>query len=61
MATDTSSGGNTFLGFMVGGLLVVVAVLGFFMFTGGHFSLQNGPPSVNLTVKPPALPKPPTQ
>jgi len=59
MASDTGSGGNTFLGFMVGGLIVVVAILGFFMFTGGHLSLQqNSPPSVNLTVKPPTLPKP---
>lgn len=53
MATDTSSGGgNAFLAFVVGALLVVVAVLGFFMFTGGHMSLQNNPaPSINLNVK----------
>jgi hypothetical protein len=57
MATDTgSSGGNTFLAFIVGGLLVVVAVFGFFMFAGGHISMQNSQPSVNLTVKPPTIP-----
>ena len=63
MTTDTGGGGgNTFLGFMVGALLVVVAILGFFMFTGGHISLQNGgPPTVNLTVKPPVMPKPAAQ
>ena len=59
MTTDTGSGGgNTFLAFIVGGLLVVVAIFGFFMFTRGHVSLQNSQPSVNLTVKPPAMPKP---
>jgi hypothetical protein len=59
MASDTGSGGgNAFLAFVVGGLLVVVAVFGFFMFTGGHISMQNSQPSVNLTVKPPAVPKP---
>jgi hypothetical protein len=59
MASDTGSGGNTFLGFMVGGLIVVVAIIGFFMFTGGHLNLNNNPaPSVNLNVHTPAVPKP---
>jgi hypothetical protein len=58
MADSGGGGGNAFLAFVVGGLLVVVAVFGFFMFTGGHLSMQNSQPSVNLTVKPPAVPKP---
>ena len=60
MATDTSSGGgNAFLAFVVGALLVVVAVLGFFMFTSGRISLHNNPaPSINLNVQTPATPKP---
>ena len=60
MATDTSNGGgNTFLAFVVGALLIVVAVVGFFMFTGGRLSLNNNPaPSINLNVHPPAVPKP---
>ena len=59
MATDTGSGGTTFLGFMVGGLIVVVAIIGFFLFTGGHLNLNNNPaPSINLSVHAPAVPKP---
>jgi hypothetical protein len=60
MASDagSSGGSNAFLAFIVGGLLVVVAIFGFFMFTGGHLSLQNSQPSVNLTVKPPTIPNP---
>ena len=59
MATDTSSGGgNAFLAFVVGALLIVVAVFGFFMFTGGHFNFGNPAPSVSLNVHTPAVPKP---
>ena len=54
MATDTSGGGNTFLAFLVGGLLVVVIGFGIVMFGGGHFlPHSSGPPSVNLSVKAP--------
>ena len=50
MADNAGGGSNTFLGFMVGGLLVLVAALGFFMYTGGH--LGNAPShTVNLNVK----------
>ena len=58
MATDTSSGGgNAFLAFVVGALLVVVAVLGFFIFTGGRLNWQNNPaPSINLNVHSPVTP-----
>jgi hypothetical protein len=34
MADGNSGGGNTFLAFLVGGLIVVVAVLGYFMMSG---------------------------
>ena len=60
MATETSSGGgNAFLAFVVGALLVVVAVLGFFMFTGGRLTWHNNPAaSINMNVQTPAAPKP---
>jgi hypothetical protein len=60
MATDTSGGGgNTFLAFVLGAVLVVVAVIGFFVFTGGHFSLNNNPaPSINVNLQTPTMPKP---
>ena len=34
---DNTGGGNSALGMIVGILLVAVVVLGFFMYTGGHF------------------------
>jgi hypothetical protein len=48
MADGSSGGGNTFLGFIVGGLLVVVAVFGLFMFSGGHFG--GGAPAAKFDV-----------
>ncbi|HWD49306.1 MAG TPA: hypothetical protein VG309_05230 [Rhizomicrobium sp.] len=48
MADGSSGGGNTFLGFMVGGLLVIVAVLGFFMYSG-HMG-GSGTPTAKLDV-----------
>ncbi|HXC55006.1 MAG TPA: hypothetical protein VNU97_06905 [Rhizomicrobium sp.] len=61
MATDTnagSGGGNTFLAFIVGAVLIAVVVLGFFMFTGGHFPGQNSGTSLNVNVHAPSVPKP---
>lgn len=55
MADNAGGGGNTFLGFIVGGLLVVVAALGFFMYTGGHLG-GGDTHTVNLNVKAPAKP-----
>ena len=43
MADGSGGGGNSFLAFIVGGLLVVVAVFGIFMFTGGHFGHGSAP------------------
>lgn len=54
-STNTNGGATPWLAFLIGGLLVAVAVLGFFMFTGGHFGApQAGNPThLNVTVKAP--------
>jgi hypothetical protein len=31
-----NAGGQSFLGFILGGVVVVVALIGFFIFQGGH-------------------------
>jgi hypothetical protein len=53
--TDSGGGATPWLAFLVGGLLVAVAVLGFFMFTGGHFGGPQAltPAHMNVTVKAP--------
>jgi hypothetical protein len=66
MATDTNTGGggtgsNTFLSFVLGGLIVVVVLLGLFVFSGGHMFGASSPgngTSINLNVKAPSAPKP---
>lgn len=42
MASDSGGGATPFLAFLVGGLIVVVAVIGYFMYTGAgsHKSLD---------------------
>jgi len=56
-STDSGSGATPWLAFFIGALIVAVAVLGFFMFTGGHIPFgQSGPGNVNVTVKAPAIP-----
>ena len=52
---DGNSGGSSALAFIVGGLVVVVAVLGFLVYSGGF-----GAPSktVNLNIKPPSVSAP---
>ena len=57
MADGNSGGGNSFLAFIVGGLLVVVAVVGFMMYSGGNFS-PAPKKSIDITVSTPNLPKP---
>ena len=32
-----NSGGNAFLGFILGGVVVVLAIIGFMMFSSGNF------------------------
>ena len=58
MATDTSGGGgNATLAFLVGGLLVLVLVIGFFVF-GGHMPGQSAGSSLNVNVHAPSVPTP---
>jgi hypothetical protein len=58
MAEGTSnSGGNSGLAFIVGGLVVIVAVLAFFMYSGG-FS-QKKTVDVNVSASAPKLPDAP--
>ena len=49
MANDSGGGSGTpFLAFLVGGLLVAVVVLGFFMFNGHNGSGTNSHISMNI-------------
>jgi hypothetical protein len=58
MAEGTSnSGGNSGLAFIVGGLVVIVAVLAFFIYSGG-FS-QKKTVDVNVSASAPKLPDAP--
>jgi hypothetical protein len=56
MAEGNSSGGNSFLAFLVGGLLVVVAVIGFMMYSGGNFSPAPAKKSVDINISAPKVP-----
>lgn len=53
---DGNGGGNSALSLLVGALLVLVLVGGFFLYTGGHFGGQGSTHTVNLNVKAPAKP-----
>lgn len=54
-STNSNGGATPWLAFLIGGLLVAVAVLGFFMFNGGHFGAPQAstPTHMNVTVKEP--------
>jgi len=54
--TDSGRGATPWLAFLVGGLLVAVAGLGVFMFTGGHLGMPGAgsPTHMDITVKAPA-------
>jgi hypothetical protein len=57
--TDSGSGATPWLAFFIGALIVAVAVLGFFMFTGGHIftgATPSMPAHMNVTVKVPPGP-----
>ena len=56
MAEETRSGGNSWLAFIVGGLLVVVAVLGYMAYTGNGPFTQNR--SVELKIEAPKIEAP---
>jgi len=58
MADGSDSGATPWLAFLIGGLIVAVVVLGFFMYGGGHFGAQPSTSSVNLTVHTPKVPAP---
>jgi hypothetical protein len=56
MADGDGGGGNSFLAFIVGGLLVVVAVVGFMMYSGGNFSPAPAKKSVDINISAPKVP-----
>jgi hypothetical protein len=47
---DGGGGGNAFLGVMVGGLVVVVAVLGYIVFGGGMSGSGSKSATINIEV-----------
>lgn len=55
MATGNSGGATPFLAFLVGGLIVVVAVIVYFMYTGGHTPAKQ----LDVDIKAPAAPSAP--
>lgn len=57
MADDNNGGSNSFLAFLVGGLLIAVVGLGIFMYTGGHFGTSEGS-KLSVDVNTPDIPKP---
>ena len=48
---DDNSGGNTVLGFLLGGVLVAVAVIGFFMWDNYKSHTGGAAPAATITVK----------
>jgi hypothetical protein len=65
MATETGSGSNTWLAFLVGGLLVGLLVLGYFVYSGNapapdntrEFNLKIETPNLPPTPMPEPMPK----
>ena len=51
--TKDGSGSNTFLGFLLGAVLVAVGVVAFFMWDNfkSHQGAPSAPPAVHVTVK----------
>lgn len=61
MAENTSGGGNAGLAFIVGGLLVVVAVIAWFVFAGGGMANKSKDINVDVNlpkVEAPSMPAP---
>lgn len=57
MAENSSGGGNAGLAFIVGGLLVAVAIIAWFVFSGGRASAPSTPDlNVDIDVPAPRLP-----
>ena len=55
MAENSGNGGTPVLAFIVGGLLVVVAVIGFMMYSGGGLGQSK---SVDINIKAPDISAP---
>ena len=54
MANDSGGGGATpFLAFLVGGLIVAVVVLGFFMYNGHGGGTATVPSHISMNIKTP--------
>jgi hypothetical protein len=45
---EGNSGSNTFLGFILGGVVVVVAVIAFLMYSGGYFGQQKSTSTIKI-------------
>ncbi len=52
--TSTSSGATPWLAFLLGAVIVVLAVLGFFVFSG--HKIGSSTPSINVSVPTPTAP-----
>ena len=52
MAENGGGGATPFLAFLVGGLIVAVVVLGFFVYTGHQNNAPNVPSHLTLNVTP---------
>lgn len=55
---DNSSGGGAGMGLIVGALVVIVAVIGIVMYTGGNFG--GGSKTVDVNIKAPTVSAPAT-
>jgi len=51
MADDNSGGANTFIGFLLGAVLVAVGIVGFFMWDNYKSHTGGGAPAATITVK----------
>lgn len=62
MAENSGSSSTPWLAFLVGGLLVAVAVIAYFLYAGGGAPKPSIPESVNVDInvpRPPAVPDAP--
>lgn len=53
MADGGGNGGTSVLAFILGGLIVVLVVVGFFMFNGGHFGQPQHTADFHVSVNAP--------
>jgi|GEM_PF-1000551 len=51
MADDNSGGANTFIGFILGAVVVAVGIVGFFMWDNFKSHTGGGAPTATITVK----------